>query len=46
MLYAEKHLAKNIRNDRGMNEEELQELRNAGADEETLEALSLAGRVE
>lgn len=46
MLYAEKHLAKNIRNDRGMNEEELQEMRDAGVDEETLEALSLAGRVE
>ena len=36
----------NIRNDMGMNEEELQEMREADVDDETLHALSLAGRVE
>ena len=46
MEYQEKHLAENIRNDMGMNEEELQEMREADVDDETLHALSLAGRVE
>lgn len=46
MEYQEKHLAENIRNDMGMDEEELQEMREADVDDETLHALSLAGRVE